>query len=353
LEDALKGGEVAKRRVTSRDVAKRAGVSRTTVSFVLNEVEGVNISEETRQRVLAAAQELGYVPDATAQALASRRTRIIGLVFSRGYHHLASDDSLLQIVDGLLDVVRQHGIRLLLDSVEDKAEEEEAYLNLARAKRIDGIILSVPRSDDRELRALAEEGFPVVLIGHLPDVKICSVDVDNRLAARMAVEHLVSLGHTRIGCITNAHPSFIAASDRLLGYREILTDAGIPFDETLVRYGNYSPESGFEAMTSLLQEPALPSAVFVASDIVAFGAMAAIYEYKLKIPDDIAVVGLDDVPLSRFFYPALTTVHLPAAEIGRKAGELLFDLILHQVEPGRQVLLETELMVRASSIKKN
>jgi LacI family transcriptional regulator len=336
--------------VTSRDVAKRAGVSRTTVSFVLNEVEGVNISDETRRRVLAAAQELGYVPDAAAQALASRRTRIIGLVFSRSYHHLASDDFLLQIVDGLLDVVRQHGIRLLLDSVENM-DQEDAYLGLARAKRIDGIIISVPRSDDRELHALAEEGFPVVLIGHLPNVNICSVDVDNRIAARMAVEHLMSLGHTRIGCITNAHPSFISAFDRLRGYREMLADAGIAFDEALVRYGNYSPESGFEAMVSLLQEPDLPTAVFVASDVVAFGAMAAIQESKLKIPDDIAVVGLDDVPLSRFFYPPLTTVRLPAAELGRKAGELLFDLILHQVEPGRQVLLETELVVRASSVK--
>jgi LacI family transcriptional regulator len=105
-------------------------------------------------------------------------------------------------------------------------------------------------------------------------------------------------------------------------------------------------------MTSLLQEPVLPTAVFVASDVVAFGAMAAIQEHKLKIPDDIAIVGLDDVPLSRFFYPPLTTVRLPAAELGRKAGELLFDLILHQVEPGRQVLLETELVVRASSVKK-
>jgi LacI family transcriptional regulator len=340
-----------KRRVTSRDVAERAGVSRTTVSFVLNEVEGVRISQETRQRVLDAAQELGYVPNAVAQALVSRRTRIIGLVFSRSYHHLTSDDFILQIVDGLLDVVRQHDIRLLLDSVENWGQED-AYLNLVRAKRIDGVILSLPRSDDIELRALVEEGFPVVVIGHLPGVDICSVDVDNRTAARTAVEHLLSLGHTRIGCITNADPSFIAASDRLLGYQEALATADIPYDKTLVRYGNYSPESGFEAMNSLLQGAVLPTAVFVASDVVAFGAMAAIQEHKLKIPDDIAVIGFDDVPLSRFFYPPLTTIHLPAAELGRKAGELLFDLILHQVEPGRQVLLETELIVRATSVKK-
>jgi DNA-binding LacI/PurR family transcriptional regulator len=343
------GGEVARRRVTSRDVAEHAGVSRTTVSFVLNEVEGVRISQETRQRVLIAAKDLGYVPDATAQALVSRRTRIIGLVFSRSYHHLASDAFLLQIVDGLLDVVRQHGIRLLLDSVEN-LNQKDSYLSLARAKRIDGIIISLPRTDDQDLHALAQEDFPVVLIGRLPTEKICSVDVDNRAAARVAVEHLLAQGHTRIACITNAPPSFIAASDRLRGYQEAMAEAGFSYDKSLVRYGDYGPQSGYEAMSNLLQESSvLPTAVFVASDVVAFGAMTAIQERNLKIPDDIAVIGFDDVPLSRFMNPPLTTIRLPAKELGHKAGELLFDLILHQVEPGRQVTLDTELVVRRST----
>jgi LacI family transcriptional regulator len=314
----------------------------------LNEVEGVRISDETRQRVLTAAQDLDYVPDATAQALVSRRTRIIGLVFSRSYHHLASDAFLLQIVDGLLDVVRQHGIRLLLDSVED-LDPKDSYLSLARAKRIDGIILSLPRTNDPELHVLAEEGFPVVLIGRMPTERICSVDVNNRTASRKAVEHLLSLGHKRIGCITNAPPSFIAAADRLHGYREALADAGLAYRENLVRYGDYGPQSGYEAMNSMLQESNLPTAVFVASDVVAFGAMAAINEHNLKIPDDIAVIGFDDVPLSRFMNPPLTTIRLPAKNLGRRAGELLFDLILHQVEPGRQVTLDTELVVRNST----
>jgi DNA-binding LacI/PurR family transcriptional regulator len=339
---------VAKRRVTSRDVAQRAGVSRTTVSFVLNEVEGVRISKETRQRVLAAAKDLGYVPDATAQALVSRRTRIIGLVFSRSYHHLASDAFLLQIVDGLLDVVRQHGIRLLLDSVEN-LDQKDSYLSLARTKRIDGIILSLPRTDDQELHALAEEGFPVVLIGRLPTERICSVDVDNCSASQTAVEYLISQGHKRIGCITNAPTSFIAAADRLRGYRQALADAGLTYDQNLVRYGDFSPHSGYDAMSNLLQEANLPTAVFVASDVVAFGAMTAIQEHQLKIPDDIAVIGFDDVPLSRYMNPPLSTIRLPAKNLGHRAGELLFDLILHQVEPGRQVTLETELVVRNST----
>jgi DNA-binding LacI/PurR family transcriptional regulator len=337
-----------RQRVTSQDVAEHAGVSRTTVSFVLNRVEGVHITEETRQRVLAAAETLGYVPDAAAQALASRRAQIIGLVFSRSYHHIASDAFLLQVMDGLMDVVRKDGLRLLLDSVETWGEKD-VYLNLARAKRIDGIILSGPRSDDEELRALAEEGFPVVLIGHLPEVKISSVDIDSRVAACLAVEHLLARGHTRIACITNAPLSYTAAAERLQGYHDTLLAAGLSFDQNLVRYGDYSPESGFNAMTSLLTETKLPTAVFVASDVVAFGAMAAVREHGLKIPQDIALVGFDDVPLARYVDPPLTTIHLPIAELGRRAGQLIVDLIFQKTEPGRQIWLNPALIVRASS----
>jgi LacI family transcriptional regulator len=197
---------------------------------------------------------------------------------------------------------------------------------------------------------LAEEGFPAVLIGRLPTERICSVDVDNRVASQVAVKHLLSKGHTRIGCITNSPPSFFSGYDRLCGYRDALADAGITYQENLVRYGNYGPESGYEAMNSILEEEkSPPTAVFVASDVVAFGAMRAIQERDLKIPDDIAVMGFDDVPMSRFMNPPLSTIRLPAEDIGRKAGELLFDLILHQVEPGRQVLLDTELLLRNST----
>ncbi|HEX6385334.1 MAG TPA: LacI family DNA-binding transcriptional regulator [Anaerolineae bacterium] len=341
---------MVKRRVTSRDVAKRVGVSRTTVSFVLNNVVGSNISKETRRRVLAAAEELGYVPHAAAQALAGQRTRIIGLVFPRSYHHLPTHFFLLQILDGLLDVVQQNGLRLLIDSL-GESNGKQSYLNLVRAKRIDGLIVLDPRSDNPALHALAQEGFPLVLIGDLSGADICSVDVDNRTASSVAVKHLLSLGHSRIGCITNAPlAGYRVTEERLLGYRDALDAAGIAFDETLVRYGEYTPESGFSRMNSLLDEARpWPTAVFVASDVVAFGAMAAIQQRGLKIPDDIALVGYDDVPLARFVNPPLTTVRLPASEQGRRAGELLLDLVLKRPRHGRRILLATELIVRASS----
>lgn len=341
---------MAKRGITSRDVAKQAGVSRTTVSFVLNDVAEANISQETRRRVLAVAEELGYVPHAAAQVLAGQRTRIIGLVFPRSYHHLPTHFFLLQILDGLLDVVHQNGLRLLIDSLGESGGKQ-TYLDLVRAKRIDGLIVLDPRSDNPGLHALAEEGFPLVLIGDLAGARICSVDVDNRAAGGVAVKHLLSLGHRRIGCITNAPLSgYRVTEERLQGYRDALNAAAIAFDESLVRYGEYTPESGFSCMNSLLDEAVpRPTAVFVASDVVAFGAMAAIQQRNLRIPEDIALVGYDDVPLARYVNPPLTTIRLPAAEEGRRAGELLLDLILKRAESGRRVLLETELIIRASS----
>ncbi|HWQ12045.1 MAG TPA: LacI family DNA-binding transcriptional regulator, partial [Roseiflexaceae bacterium] len=191
---------MSRRRITSRDVARRAGVSRTTVSFVLNGVREAGISEETRRRVQAAAAELGYVPDASAQALASGRTGTIGLIFSHADPHPSASSVHFQIIEGLMEVVRQSGVRLLIDSVR-QSEIGDSYLQLARTKRIDGLILSDVRTDDPALRDLVADGFPIVLLGCLPDAEVCSVDFDNRGGACAAVEHLLAQGHTRIGLV--------------------------------------------------------------------------------------------------------------------------------------------------------
>lgn len=344
---------MARRRVTSQDVARQAGVSRTTVSMVLNNVQGVNISEETRQRVQEAAESLGYVPDAAAQALASRRAQTIGLILTRSPHHIASDVFLNQIMNGLIEAIQPLGFRLMLSIVETE-HQRKAYKDLVHAKRIDGLILSGPRMDDRALQSLEEDRFPMVLMGQLPNTRLCSVDVDNRAAAQKAVNHLIQLGHRRIACITNAPLSFTAASERLAGYREALEGAGLPYDENLVRPGDFSPESGYVQMQSLLASggPAAKppfSAVFVASDIVALGVKAALREQGLDVPGDISMVGFDDVPLARFLDPPLTTIHLPALELARKASQMLIDLIAGNHPEPDHLLLNTDLVLRESS----
>ncbi len=335
------------KRVTSQDVADAAGVSRTTVSMVLNDVPGAKISEETRQRVLKVAQKLGYVPDAAAQALASRRSQIIGLVQARQTHHIIADAFLNQMVGGLLQSVHRHDMRLLIDIVEPE-HQKETYLRLVRAKHIDGLLLAGPRIDDEGLRALEEDRFPTVLIGYQPDIALCSVDVDNRAAARMAVAHLIQLGHERIACITNAPPTYGAPVERLAGYRDALEAAGLVYDEGLVRYGDYDLTSGYEQMKDLLEEGPEFTAAFVSSDVVALGAMAAIQERGLRVPEDIAMVGFDDVPFARHTNPRLTTIHVPAVEMARWACEMLIQLIQQGELSNPHRILDTHLVVRES-----
>ena len=335
------------KRVTSQDVADRAGVSRTTVSFVLNDVQGVNISQATRERVIKAANDLDYVPDAAARALASRRSQIIGLLLTRSPHHISSDSFVTRILDELIDVIHLHNLRMLIDIVEPQ-HQKKAYLELVRAKRIDGILLSGPRLDDEAIQALEVNKFPTVLMGQLPDTNLCWVDIDNQAAAKNAVQHLINLGHSHIACITNAHLSYTAASDRLNGYKQAIEEADMPFDQSLVRYGDFDMQSGYTQMMDLLNKDAKMSAVFVASDTVALGSKAALREKGIRIPEDIAMVGFDDLPFAQYTDPPMTTVHLPIHNLAREAGEMLIRILNGEQSICQRITLGTTLKIRES-----
>ena len=338
---------VNKKRVTSQDVADLAGVSRTTVSLVLNDVEGINISPETRQKVRDAAEELGYIPNATAQALATRRAKAIGLVMTRSPHHIASDTFLPQILSGLLDVIKQHQLRLLIESVEAE-HQDRVYLELVRAKHIDGMILLTPRIDDAALRRLEEIDTFTVVMGKQVNSNLYSVDVDNQLAARKATQYLIDLGHTKIACISNARASFSSAHERVLGYKDALIASGINPDNDLIRYADFDPQSGFDCMQSLLASGKEFTAVFVASDNVAMGAKSALREAGLRIPADISIIGFDDIPWTQYSDPPLTTVRLPAQKLASEACLMLLDLMQGSEPEEQHVVLETELVVRKS-----
>lgn len=338
------------KRVTSQDVANLAGVSRTTVSLVLNDVEGIHITPETRQKVRDAAEKLGYIPNATAQALATRRARAIGLIMTRSPHHIASDTFLPQILGGLLDVVKQNKLRLLIESVEAE-HQDRVYLELARAKHIDGMILLTPRIDDAGLKKLEEVDAPSVLMGKLEGSNLYSVDVDNRFAAKQATQYLLELGHTNIACISNARPSYSAAPDRVLGYKDALMAAGISPDDDLIQYADFDPQSGFVCMQTLLDSEKKFTAVFVASDNVAMGTKSALREAGLRVPDDISIIGFDDIPWAQYSDPPLTTVRLPAQELASRACLMLLDLMQGSEPEERHLILDTELVVRKSCRK--
>jgi LacI family transcriptional regulator, galactose operon repressor len=334
-------------RVTSHDVAKAAGVSRTTVSLVLNGVQGINIRPETRRRVIEVAAQLGYVPNAAARALVSQRAQIIGLFLTRSSHHISSDAFITQTLEGLLDVVHQYDMRLMIDIIEPE-HQRDIYLEMARAKRIDGILLSGPRLDDEALQLLEKEAFPTVLIGQLPGSGFCFVDVDNCASAEMAVAHLIQMGHTRIACITNANRSYTAAVDRLRGYKSALEAAGLPFDAALVRYGDFTVDSGYQQMKDLLDRGALFTAAFVASDTLVLGAKAALTERGLRVPQDVALVGFDDLPFAKYMNPPLTTVHLPAVELAREACKQLICQLQGEQICCQQIILDSQLVIRQS-----
>jgi LacI family transcriptional regulator len=340
---------MSKKRITSQDVANLAGVSRTTVSFVLNDVKGLNISPQTRKKVLDAAESLGYIPDATAQALASRRTRVLGLVMTRSPHYISTDAFLPRIIAGLMDVVKERKLRLLIESVEME-HQDKAYLELARAKRIDGMILLTPRIDDAGLRKLEQVDIPTVMMGELAGSNLYSVDIDNRLAAQKAVQYLLQLGHKQIACITNAHPSYSASADRVSGYKDALNSAGIAPNENLIRYADFDPQSGYEQMKTLLASGQKFTAIFVASDNVAMGAYAALHEAGIRIPTDLSVVGFDDIPWAEYGDPPLTTVRLDAQELARKTCFVLMDLLDGKEVSQRRQILDTELVIRKSCI---
>lgn len=336
------------KRVTSHDVAELAGVSRTTVSFVFNDDKQYSVRPETRQKVREAARKLSYYPNASARALASKQAKAIGLIMTRDPHYIAADNFLPQIIGGLLDVVKEKQISLLIEWVEP-GEQTQTYLSLTQAKHIDGMILLTPRFDDPGLKALEQLGIPCVILGQVPGSNLPFVDIDNCAAAHMAVNHLIELGHTRIACITNAQLSYSSASQRLLGYRQALVDAGLDLDETLVREADFDSTSGYAAMQDLLDSGCNFSAVFAGSDIVALGAMSAIHAAGLTIPGDISIVGFDDIPEAAHYYPGLTSVHVPANEIARQSCHLLMHLMKGDPLASTSILLPTELISRQST----
>jgi LacI family transcriptional regulator len=320
-------------------------VSRTTVSFVLNDVPGVKITEETRRRVLEAARELNYYPTAAARSLASGKTHRIGLILGEGQDRLAADAFLPTFLQGVTASVHQRGYLLMLQLAED-VPSHEAYVRLIREQQVDGLILSGPRSDDPLVVELADDRFPLILHGRLNGCQFPYVDVDNSAGASQAVEHLIDLGHRRIGFISNAPLSYAGAQDRFAGYKATLSKHGFPLIPELIRTAVFLPDSGQAAMEDLLALAEPPTAVFVASDVVALGAMSAIHNAGLDIPNDVAIVGFDDIFLAAQAHPPLTTVRVPAYGLGWTAAEILIALI--QGDQVASVTLETELVIRAS-----
>ena len=335
------------KRSTSQDVANMAGVSRTTVSFVLNRLEGVSISEATRTRVLEAARKLNYHPNAAGRKLVSGKSNTLGLVLCQSPEQVFADAFLPRVILGVEQAAMQENFHVLIKPV--APDDFEGYARLIRENHVDGILLSGPRQDDAEILRLHGEGVPIMLMGQLPDSDLGFVDVNAIAGAETAVAHLLEAGHRRVGMITNAPLTYTSAQQRKAGYLRALQYKNIDMESTLIKEGNYTPASGYHAMKELLVETRAPTAVFIASDVVAAGAMLAAKRLGLRIPQDLAIVGFDDIPMAEFLDPPLTTVRLPAFGLGWAAGERLIRLIRGESLDQNGLVLESQLVIREST----
>lgn len=332
---------------TIKDVARLAGVSASTVSRVLD--GSTRISPETHEKVRRAMAELHYHPNAIARSLARRSTRTLGLVISRPVEVAFANPFFAEAVRGIGAAVYQEGYNLLLTAIPDAQEEQAACMKLVRGGRVDGVILTGSRDHDGLVQELSDAGFPFVLIGRVTErVPISWVNNDNVAVGAMAVEHLLERGHRQIALI-GGPKELVVSMDRREGYRQALLVAGIVPDQAYESEGGFSREGGYWAMERLLSLPEPPTAVFAADDAMALGALECCKAHGVAVPEQVALVGVNDDPITALLNPPLTTVRIPIFDLGLTAAKTLVEMLQEEAYGPRQIILPSQLVIRASS----
>lgn len=340
--------------VTIKDVARAAGVSPSTVSRVL--AGSSSISPPTHERVRRVLREMNYHPHAGARSLVTGSSRTIGLITSRPTAQTFATSFFPEVIVGIGSVLEQHGYNLLLSTSQGEENQREACLQMLRSRQVDGVILTVSRLGDQLIDALVAEQHSFVLIGRPADSEgrlshpaIPSVNNDNVSAAAVAIEHLVSLGHRRIGYISGSK-QWVYCYDRLQGYRQGLEVAGIPFDPTLVQQGNITQQDGSLALERLLAVTDPPTAVLTVDDTLALGALETALRRGLRIPGDLAIASFNDSPISAWTRPQLTAVRIPVHDLGVLAARMLIGLLDGIPSRPLQVILPSQIIARESTI---
>lgn len=333
------------KRITLNDVAQKAGVSTATVSRVVN--DHPHVSKKVRDKVLAVIDEVGYNPHIAARSLASQKTRNIGLVFPNSIHSFFTDPYFPRLTEGIALACNENDYTLSLFIFHTEELEKKLIPRIIRGGLVDGIVVQTTHIEDDLLSKIAQGNIPFVVAGKpmtLPDASY--IDVDNINGAYNAVAHLIRGGRKHIGAITGPLDS-ASGRDRLAGYKQALAERSLPVDDNLITEGDYMEESGYYGAKKLMQDNEL-DAIFAASDAMAVGALNALREASISVPDQVAIVGFDDLPPSRSATPSLTTVRQPIRRFGVQAVEILLDIIKNGEDPPRQVVLETELVIRQS-----
>ena len=329
-------------KITIIDVAAEAGVSYGTVSRVIN--NNVNVKEETRERVLDAMQRLGFVANRQARSLAGGKSNSIGvLVPDLGTGYIG------EIIRGIDAELGLSGLDLILYTTHRTASKEANYVANLATGMVDGLLLVLPRSPADYIGILTQRNFPFVLIDHQGTSQDCpSVGATNWQGGYNATEYLIKLGHQRIGFITG-WMDLGCALDRLDGYRSALRTYHIPEAPELIYEGTFFQPDGFAGASALIDLPNPPTAIFASNDVMAMGAMDAVRSRGLRVPDNISILGFDDIPQAALVHPALTTVRQPLEQMGRVATQMLLDVLKAPDKAINRLELPTELMIRGST----
>lgn len=326
---------------TIYDVAREAGVSYSTVSRTLTGYEFVRVS--TREKVLRAAEKLGYVPNQQARGLAGGRSNMIGALVPG-----LNNSYITEILRGIDEELSNSDYNLLLYTTHRRHGKESTYAATITNSGAEGLLLVVPLTPVSYLAALRDQDFPYVLIDQSdPTAESTTVNTTNWQGAYEATAYLIELGHRRIGFVAGL-AGLSSAVERLRGYKHALADHGIPLHDALIAEGGFTERGGFDATQTLLALAEMPTAIFAANDLSATGVIEAIRQRGLRVPQDISVIGFDDIPQASLTYPKLTTVRQPLDQMGREAVILLLEQIEQPGGEKRQITLETSLILRDS-----
>lgn len=331
------------KRITIKDVANFCGVSPSLVSRTLNNKGGVNKAK--REKILDAAARLDYSPDLYAKGLVAQKSHIIGILIPQRLEYAFANPFFPQVIRGIGNIATEHGYHLLISFQVSQENREPLY----RTNLASGIIILGNLLDDPDIYELERRKIPTVLIpGLLRDSPLPSVDTDNVNAGYQATEHLLRLGHRRIALLNGIRNSKYSVQ-RLLGYQRAFQEYRLFSDESLIVETEFSEMGGFQRMSELLERPALPTGVICASDVMAIGALSAIKQKKLCVPDQISIVSFGDIPLAGMLETPLTTVKIPFIEIGQLACKTLIALIKGETLQEKNIVLPVKLTVRQTT----
>lgn len=328
--------------LTLEDIAKHAGVSRATVSRVIN--GDANVKEQTRTRVMQVIQQNNFQPNIAARSLAAGHTNVIGLVIPAGVTAIFADPYFPLLIQGVTSACNAKDYSVMLWLAEPEFERR-MIRQILHSGLLDGVVVSSMLMDDPIVQALHDSKKPFMLIGRHPSLDVNYLDVDNFNGGREATLHLLRLGHKRVATITGPQ-NMIAGYDRFQGYRRALEERGVPFHPELIAESDFSEPGGYAAMRRLL--PNHPPAIFVANDMMSEGAMRALRDDGLRVPQDVAIVGYDDMPNASRLAPSLTTVRQPTNRMGSLAIDTLIDIIQNPSSNKRHIVLPVELVIRES-----